>query len=464
VNRSNKTTGNPNPPSDNNPADEGVEDDNLPPSKDSPTTSPGQATVRINNTPESDPPMTSQATTSTTRSILQGSTTHQITPETDNFQTNNDPSRKTILTKQKKLLINLGEDGQRKAFHVEDFAGLYPTWPIIKVANLPTGNTKEERMNMFIKCITALFGEILYVNNSACIAPLEITDNNNDNYISDKAQLPSNFTKLGKWIMISGGSWVFNKKEKGSSNMYTRFCLKSQVPTEEIINRMSFKFTHLGGTKLYKKQMQAMETETPMMLLFVSNGTEHSSIASDMKQLIELAYDDIKTKLMMPEEYENRDMPAFSLKVNAPCLPEKKKNNNKAYDHLREQGKKSFHFEVAKSDIPFFKFLCNHAHRMKLDTKYFGKFAKLMDTLGNNAPVSNCTRLRRCIQGHLNFHLSSTSITIHGINNLDTAETLKNPANGAKIVHLSLRDMLYCIHTESGTPLFLQLSQRGQEK
>ncbi len=87
--------------------------------------------------------------------------------------------------------------------------------------------------------------------------------------------------------------------------------------------------------------------------------------------------------------------------------------------------------------------------------------ANFADTLGNNASISDCTRLRRCIQGHLNFHLSSTSITIHGINNLDAAETLKNPANGAKIACFSLRDMLYRIHTESGTPLFLQLSQRG---
>ncbi len=204
-----------------------------------------------------------------------------------------------------------------------------------------------------------------------------------------------------------------------------------------------------------------MEMVTPMMLLFVSNKAEHSSIVSDMKKLMEFAYDDIKTKLMMPEEYKNRDMPVFSLKINAPRLPEKKKNNNKAYDHSHEQGKKALHFKVAKSDIPFFKFLCNHAHRMKLDTKYFGKFAKLMDTLGNNAPISNCTRLWRCIQGHLNFHLSSTSITIHGIDNLDAAETLKNSANRAMIMCFSLHDMLYRIHMENESPLFLQLSQRA---
>ena len=164
--------------------------------------------------------------------------------------------------------------------------------------------------------------------------------------------------------MISGGSWVFNKKEKGSSNVYARFRLKSQVPTEDIINRVSFEFTCLGGAKINKKQMQAMETETPMMLLFASNGTDHSSMSVDLKQILELAYDDIETELIMPEEYENRDMPAFSLKLNVPRLPEKKKHDNKAYDHFHEQGKKAFHFEVAKSDIPFFKFLCNHTHKM----------------------------------------------------------------------------------------------------
>ena len=141
-----------------------------------------------------------------------------------------------ILDRHRKLLINLGEDGHNKNFYVEDFVGLYPAWPIVEVAILPTGNAKEERMNMFVKCITSLFGKILYINNAAAIAPLKITDNNEENYITNKAKLPSNFTKLGKWIMINGGSWVFNKKEKGSRDMYAQFCLKSQVPTEEIIN------------------------------------------------------------------------------------------------------------------------------------------------------------------------------------------------------------------------------------
>jgi hypothetical protein len=43
-----------------------------------------------------------------------------------------------------------------------------------------------------------------------------------------------------------------------------------------------------------------METETPMMLLFVSNGTDPLSITSDITQMMETAYDSIKMDGMMP--------------------------------------------------------------------------------------------------------------------------------------------------------------------
>ncbi len=119
---------------------------------------------------------------------------------------------------------------------------------------------------------------------------------------------------------------------------------------------------------------------------------------------------------------------------------------------------------MAKEDVPYFCFLAGHAHRLKFDNKYFGKFAKFTSTLENNAPLSNCTWLRWCMQGHLNFHLSSTSITIHGIDNLDTSEVLHNTTSGKQIIKVSLRDMLYHLTLESELPLFLQLSQRPSGK
>ncbi len=69
-------------------------------------------------------------------------------------------------------------------------------------------------MSSFTKCVTALLGEMLYIDEKAMNAPISITNNDQASYISNKTDLPTNFTKLGKHIMISGGSWVLKKKKK----------------------------------------------------------------------------------------------------------------------------------------------------------------------------------------------------------------------------------------------------------
>jgi hypothetical protein len=58
------------------------------------------------------------------------------------------------------------------------------------------------------------------------ITTISITEDKSS-YISSKENIPTNFTKLGKHVMISSSSWVFNKKEKESNDVYARFRLKS---------------------------------------------------------------------------------------------------------------------------------------------------------------------------------------------------------------------------------------------
>ena len=186
-----------------------------------------------------------------------------------------------------------------------------------------------------------------------------------------------------------------------------------------------------------------METEMPMMLLFVSNGTDADSIQSDIHQMLETATDKIDMKGMMPEEFDHMEVPMFTLQLNAPRLPSQTKQNHKTYDHFKDQGKKVYHCKMAKELVPFSKFLGGYAHRLWLEVKYFGKFAKFMETLGNNTPISDCTKLRRCMQGHLNYHLSSTLLVINGINNLDTTEVLRNTITNTALTKVTLWEMLY---------------------
>jgi hypothetical protein len=200
-------------------------------------------TIRINESPASAPPSINQATSArkqTPSSILRHAPTAPPTVSATSLTIMDSlsevPASRSIIDRQCKLLIEIDDDGHKKMFHLEDFVSLYPSWPIIKLTISPMGNTKDNRMNHFIKCCASLFAEILYVDDTTAIAPIEITDNRKDSYITDKASLPANFTKLGKWIMISRGSWVFNIKEKGSNNVYKCFRLLSQVAANDIIN------------------------------------------------------------------------------------------------------------------------------------------------------------------------------------------------------------------------------------
>ena len=120
----------------------------------------------------------------------------------------------------------------------------------------------------------------------------------------------------------------------------------------------------------------------------------------------------------MPEEFGNKDIPEFSRRVNVPRMPsDGKKNDNKTFDHLKDQGKKAFHFEVAKEDVAYFKYLEGHAHWLRLDNKFFGKFTKFTATLSNNAPMSDWLTYGGAFKGTITYtsaqHPSPLMASIH---------------------------------------------------
>jgi hypothetical protein len=162
--------------------------------------------------------------TATCQLILMTSSRHSPTDRDPHEEGKEDPPTKErpreIHDQERKLYRIFSKDGMKEtAYHVTDFARFHPVWPIVEFSMAPTGATKDERMTLFIKCVAALLGKMLYVDDSAMIASIEITDYEEAHFLKSKSDIPSNFTRLGKHIMISGGSWVFAKKEKGSNNV-----------------------------------------------------------------------------------------------------------------------------------------------------------------------------------------------------------------------------------------------------
>jgi hypothetical protein len=90
-------------------------------------------TVRINESPASAPPSINQATSArkqTPSLILRQAPTVPLavsaTPPTIKDSLSEVPASRSIINRQRKLLIEIDDDGHEKMFHAEDFVGLYP--------------------------------------------------------------------------------------------------------------------------------------------------------------------------------------------------------------------------------------------------------------------------------------------------------------------------------------------------
>jgi hypothetical protein len=127
-------------------------------------------------------PTSTALTRTSRRSNIQSdskSTTQESNSSISDDKTSQSRSHlKEVHNRTNMLFRVFSDEGMKEmSYHVTDFAGLYPVWPIIEISMVPTGGAKDKRMNLFRKCITALLGEILYVDDTAKIATTLITDN-----------------------------------------------------------------------------------------------------------------------------------------------------------------------------------------------------------------------------------------------------------------------------------------------
>ena len=131
-----------------------------------------QPVVRINNNPT--PPSSRESSTTLGDKTTPSSVLKSPSPapaEGDNSPTtrassSGDPSLRGleqgnnyVIDRLNRLYISYDKNRQELRFHVEDFVGLFPSWPIIEMSITPTGSTKDERMTNFVRCFASLLAK-----------------------------------------------------------------------------------------------------------------------------------------------------------------------------------------------------------------------------------------------------------------------------------------------------------------
>lgn len=116
-----------------------------------------------------------------------------------------------------------GAEDEGMSYHVHEFAGKHIKYPVIEMSYRPPSLVANENMDDFVKLMQGLFAEIKIADELATIVPHNYRNDDSDQVIAKKPDIVNNFTKLRKWIVIQGGSWVFSPCAGKVNDVYVRF-------------------------------------------------------------------------------------------------------------------------------------------------------------------------------------------------------------------------------------------------
>ncbi len=316
------------------------------------------------------------------------------------------------------------------------------------------------------KILAHLFTQLLDVDDQAAILPIDLLSSLDP--IRMVPQLPSNWTKLGKFIYLKGGAYSFRSRTAQTGGRkhpepWLVFCLASQKDTSYLLQSVSVEFEWVNRRTIRVKSCQSFNSYTPLMFPFLFNKAHLPSLIVQLQDLMA----DVKAQMtqlcLLDEEDQERTIPEFNLRVNNPRLPYQSMPSHKKFDSFTSQNKRIVHLECCETATTFILQLFKYIKENGLMHQTFGKYVHVTKPLTSDACGQDCNLLRRMAQLHTNFHNSVQLHSINGIVNISATASMGKVTDGDEASFLplqSFRDILYSLRLPDKSPLFLSILPR----
>ncbi len=281
-------------------------------------------------------------------------------------------------------------------------------------------------------------------------------------------QLPSNWTKLGKYIYLKGEAYSFcpHTVQNGGTKHpepWLVFCLALQKDTTYLLQLVSVEYKQVNDRTIRVKSCQSFNSYTPLMYPFLFNKVHLPSLIAQLKDLMMESKAQMTQLHLLEEEDQARQIPEFNLRVNNPHLPYQSTVSHKKFDSFTSQNKRIVHLECCETAAPFILQLFQYIKVNGMMRKTFGQYVHVTEPLSNDACGQDCNILCRTAQLHNNFHNSLQLHSITGIVNLAATArigtTKVREMTGTPPIK-SLCNVLYSLHLPDKSPVFLSILPR----
>lgn len=322
----------------------------------------------------------------------------------------------------------------------------------------------------FAEMIRSLLGNALMVDVYFQIDPISKVSPHPP--LRKKTEVPNNLTLLTEYIKISGNMMAFQKKKVFSSgggsgrkkkteeerDPVVWFCFAASFDLEAayIIQRISFEWGNVGGSRLQVKAVYSFESATPIICFKLWIDTDQETLIAEFKKILRWTWEAEKDTLA-PLYGDTLLLPEFGVRITAPWVP------GIRADWKTQNARRVIHFEMDCGVIPLVKHLIARAKSLGIVAAVWGLKALVTES---NVPLTerNKESLLSVLRSHATFHSKMLDQELQGIDNLDAKEPFYKVTDPTVIMgYMSLRDLLLkYTKLKSGKPAIAEVHQGCQ--
>ena len=227
--------------------------------------------------------------------------------------------------------------------------------------------------------------------------------------ISEMSQFPTVLSKFSFSHVKLSAPYQLNPKTNRETGevipplVYGTLVISCDEALDSMLCSGSIAWSELGGTKLEKKQHQAVHTSTVAVALSVHNGVTKSILEEETQRIFEKAAAEMKEKGEIPPEHENDRVPVVSITLSELASTRKNKKKKAELSYAQQQQQKVPHIEVDSKEaalaLLIVEYVIQNGH-----FHIWGKWAKVSGPIGKDATLSQRERAAEHLQQHIRFN------------------------------------------------------------
>jgi hypothetical protein len=258
-----------------------------------------------------------------------------------------------------------------------------------------------------------------------------------------------------------------NKKDKGRAKaMFFSFFMSCDVEPKKLTDQVAFEWCNYGNM-LRVKELQAMDTETPIIIFNVCSMNQRQMIQEEVKACLSAIKDDMLEAGFINEDVNwstvMTEIPDINLRCNIPNIPKAKSTNalNKLPKSL--QGcRRAWHIEVDASKTEQLKELVAHGKKKGFFKEFLGPHAHPTEIVTWDSTPGDIKRTEKFYKEFINYNASMTCTDIPGFHDINAKVGIYE--DGSMIQRVSGRFVLTSLlKLNDGSSAVAEVHQSGTD-